>query len=94
MKKLGWIAILVMMLGIVGCGSKPQGGDLLNDKAAQEKAVEVGKRKFEIFQKAGGDWDKMTPEDKKEYIGFHESEADAREYWNLQKNPPGGAPGR
>jgi len=70
----------------VACGST--GGDTV-DKDYLKNAEAVGKQRREIFLRAGTEYDKMTPEDKKAYLDtFNGNEENAKKFWDLMKYPP------
>jgi len=82
---LGIVAVLVA----VGCGAEQK-----MDESYLKNAPEVGKTRYEIQQKAKGDWNALTPEDKTAYVKtFNGDENQAKTYWeNIKKGPPRGGP--
>jgi hypothetical protein len=87
--KLSLLALgLAMVTGLVG-GCQPEGGAI--DPAYMKTAEETGKVNREIFLRAGGDYDKMSPEDRTKFLSnFKNDETQAKRFWDLMKNPPGG----
>jgi hypothetical protein len=75
-----------MLFGLGGCSS--QGAGLDKTSVAQDESA--GKEKKAIFDRAGGDFDKMTPEDRKKFLSYFKSEDDARKFWTVMQNPPTG----
>ncbi|MBL8048307.1 MAG: hypothetical protein JNJ45_06460 [Chthonomonas sp.] len=91
MKKILVIALFLVQIGLVGCSGGAK--DPLNDEAYIKQSEEIGKQKREIFLRAEGDYTKMVDGDRKTYLSFFDNEEDARAFWDIMKNPPGGAPG-
>ncbi len=86
--KLSLLALGLAMVAGIGGGCQPEGGPI--DPAYLKSAEETGKVNREIFVKAGGDYDKMTPEDRTRFLAnFKNDEAQAKRFWDLMKNPPG-----
>lgn len=80
------VAATVAALPMVGCGG-PATGEV--DKDYLARAEELGKQRRQIFVRANGDYDSMTPEDRKAYLdSFDGNEENAKRFWNLMKNPP------
>lgn len=88
MKLWSLFAIIAVSLGVIGCsaGSK----DPMTDAGAEKQAENIGKQKRAIFLRSNSEYEGMSAEDKKTYVGFFQNEADARAYWDIMKNPPGG----
>ena len=72
-----------------GCSGSDKSG---RDTSSQEKSVENAKTMRTLFDKVGGDFDKLSPEDKAAFIKLFENEAKAMDTWNRMKSGPGGAP--
>lgn len=88
MKKILVIALVLVQIGaLTGCSKEK---DLLNDEQEIQKSIDIGKQKREIFLRADGEYTKMNEEDRKKFLSFHENEEDAKAFWNVMKNPPGG----
>jgi hypothetical protein len=88
----GQCCALAALLGaaiVGGCGDTPEMTEE-SMNAMQDK----GEKARQIFDAVNGDYDAMTPEQKKDYMSINPSwtEADARMNWDFMKNPPGGAP--
>ncbi len=79
--------LLLAGLGVSGC-SESETGQL--DKGYMATAEELGKTRKELFDKAKGDFDALSPEDKQKFINTFESKSEesARKYWDVIKNPP------
>lgn len=86
-----WIVValsaLLLLAPLTGCGA---------DQKLEEKSfmsVEDTKANRELFDKVGGDYDKLTPEDKAAYLKrFDNDESRGAKMWDLMKNGPGGGP--
>ncbi|MBI5708529.1 MAG: hypothetical protein HZC36_16210 [Armatimonadetes bacterium] len=91
MKIFGPIALFLILFGVVGCsggGTQSMNQDYLQNAEAQ------GKAKRAIFDRAGGDWNAMSAEDKKEFLSYFPDEANAQKFWEMMKHPPSsGGPG-
>jgi hypothetical protein len=86
--KLSLLALGLAMVAGVGAGCQPENAGV--DPAYMKTAEEAGKVNREIFVKVGGDYDKMTPEDRAKFLAnFKNDEAQAKRFWDLMKNPPG-----
>ncbi len=70
---------------LTGC-SGGSGGAL--DQDYLERSKVEGPQKRAIFERAGGEYDKMNSEDKQKYLSFFKQEQDAKNFWELMKNPP------
>ncbi|MFN3683404.1 MAG: hypothetical protein ACK41F_05655, partial [Fimbriimonadaceae bacterium] len=78
------VATMAMALSAAGCGG-PATGEV--DKNYLQKAEQLGKQRREIFVRAQGDYDAMSPEDRKAYLdSFDGNEENAKRFWNLMKN--------
>ena len=78
--------VLAASFGLVGC-SGGETGKL--DQGYMQNAEEIGKSRREVFVKAGGDYNALTPEDKKTYLdSFKGDETQAQKFWDFMKNPP------
>lgn len=88
-----WLILMILgtQLCLVGCSGG--GKDPLNDPDYLKKSEEQGKEKRQIFLRSGGEYDKMSSEDRTKFLSFFENEEDAKAFWGIMKNPPGGAPG-
>jgi hypothetical protein len=54
-----------------------------------KNAEAIGKQRREIFLRAGTEYDKMSPDDKKTYLdSFDGNEENAKKFWDLMKYPP------
>ena len=73
---------------VAGCGAGPQPVDEASIKADTDKAV----RARAIFDGSGGDYAKVTAEEKAELTKLYGSAANAEKVWALMKNPPGSSP--
>ena len=84
-------ALLMAGLSITGCGES-ETGQL--DKGYMASAEELGKTRKELFDKAKGDFDALSPEDKQKFINTFENKTEdvARKYWDVIKNPPTSGP--
>jgi hypothetical protein len=76
------------LLGLPGCSSQGEG----LDKASATIDEAAGKEKKAIFDRAGGVFEKMTPEDRKKFNSYFKNEDDARKFWAVMQNPPTGDP--
>ncbi|MCX7799369.1 MAG: hypothetical protein N2109_03395 [Fimbriimonadales bacterium] len=80
------VAAAAVAAPMAGCGG-PATGEV--DKDYLVKAEELGKKRREIFVRANGDYEAMSPEDRKAYLdSFDGNEENAKRFWNLMKNPP------
>jgi hypothetical protein len=88
MSMRAFLIATIAVLGAVGCSSS---GTQTLDQDYMKNAEAWGKTRKEVFDRSGGDYDKLSAEDKKAYLDtFNGDEAQARKYWELIKNPPGG----
>jgi hypothetical protein len=79
------LTALTLALSGMGCG---EAGPQQLDENYVKNAEQVGKQRREIFLRASGDFDAMSPEDKKAFVSGFDSEPMARKYWDVMKNPP------
>lgn len=87
--KLSFIGLLAMMV-LAGCGNE----NTALDENALRATADVGKTRYEIIQKAQGDWNKLSAEDKKAFVDTFKGDAKAAEaYFNGVKGGPPGAMG-
>jgi hypothetical protein len=50
---------------------------------------QIGTQRREIFVRANGAYESMTPDDKAAYLkSFDGNETNARNFWEMMKNPP------
>ena len=86
-RRLGAIAFAccatVIVISASGCSSN---GPQVDARSIAEGEAR-GKAKREIFLKAGGEYDKMSAEDKKKFLSFFNNETEAKNFWNLMKTP-------
>lgn len=75
---------------IAGCGAQGQATDEAYVKQAEAKAGDIRA----IFDKVGGKWEALTPEDKSAFVANFKDEAEAKSAWELMLNPKprGGMP--
>lgn len=77
--KLSLLALGLAMVAGVGAGCQPENAGV--DPAYMKTAEEAGKVNREIFVKVGGDYDKMTPEDRAKFLAnFKNDEAQAKRF--------------
>ncbi|HEY0867766.1 MAG TPA: hypothetical protein VGE01_10320 [Fimbriimonas sp.] len=90
-KKMRLGSALLVLMAMVGCSAGPQ----KLDEDYLKKAPELGKARYEIMQRAGRDWNNLTPEDKAKFVEtFDGDEAQAKAYWeNVKAGPPSGPAG-
>jgi len=82
------VLALVSIGGIAGCGDS--GGP---DPKVQTAMVDKAKTMREMFVKAGGDYDKLSAEDKAKWLKFCENDQNkAQDAWNGMKYGPGFKP--
>lgn len=79
----------VLALGLIGCGSG--GGP---DPQAQAKQVDHAKNLRSYFDKANGEYTKLSDADRDAFVKLSGDETKAQQNWNLMKNGPGAAAGR
>jgi hypothetical protein len=88
---------------IVLSGALMVGG--CDNQNVDQKAVDAGVNRFKVlrplYEKAQGNWDNLTAEDKETFIDMHKgNEESAKKTFDFMKGPPGGpgpqsgAPGR
>lgn len=80
---LGMAAVAASML-LVGCGAEGQAVDQSYMAKAEAKAGDIRV----IFDKVGGKWEAMTPEDKAAYVANFKDEAEAKAAWDVMLSPP------
>lgn len=75
------------LIFLTGCGG-PETGEL--DKGYMATAEENGKTRKELFDKASGNFDALSADDKQKFINTFEvkTEDHAKKYWEMIKNPP------
>jgi hypothetical protein len=79
------LALSALAAVLVGCGSGP----VQMDEGYMKNAEQIGTQRREIFVRADGEYDKMTPEDRQVFLKtFDNKEEDAKRYWGVMKNPP------
>jgi hypothetical protein len=88
MKTKSSFILLIASLLVVGCGAE----NTALDEKALRSTEDAGKKRYEIMQRAGGNWASLTPEDKKAYVDtFNGDEKSAQRYWEgVKSGPPGG----
>lgn len=87
LKTLACLVLVASLFGGVlsGCGSSEMDEDYL------QSGAELGQERREIFLRAEGQFDAMTPEDRQRYLsGFNNDEEQARRFWEFMANPPTG----
>lgn len=77
-------AIFIGSVILVGCGSEAG-----PDPTDQKQNVANAQSMRSYFEKAGGDYEKLTPEDKAAYVAVSGGEEKAKQNWDLMKNGPG-----
>ena len=82
-----FIALVGISAVLTGCS-----GDQKIDAGYMQTAEATGKERFAIFTRANRDYDKMSPADKATFLKGFNNEAQAKEYWQMMKNPPSSAP--
>lgn len=80
---LGMAAIAAGVL-LTGCGAEGQAVDKDYMAKAEAKAGDIRV----IFDKVGGKWDAMTPEDKAAFVANFKDEAEAKAAWDVMLSPP------
>ena len=88
------LILFVAAIGATGCSAGPQ---QLDEAYSGKSAEELGKKRRELFDKVAGDYDKLSPEDKKWFVdGFGGKEESAKIAWGYMLHPPSsqGAPQR
>jgi hypothetical protein len=89
--KLGTLLIAALSLVVLGTGCSAGPQEL--DKDYMANAEQLGKDRKAIFDKASGDWSKMSEDDKSKFMKGFSDEAAAQKFWDVMKSgPPGGAP--
>ena len=89
---LSILAILSISV-LAGCGAGPQA----LDEASIQKSTDNAKLARSLFESSKGDWNALSPEDKKKLSDAYGSEKAAETVWATMKNPPMGsqpAPGQ
>jgi hypothetical protein len=88
--KWSWAFGLGVLLA-AGCGSA--GGQKL-DETYMKDAEQNGKIRYEIMQRANGDWASLNAADREAYVKtFNGDEAQAKSFWeNIKGGPPGPGP--
>ncbi len=84
--QLGYTMFALGGLFLSGCGDS-QG----QDSAEQKKNLENAQTMRSYFDKAGGNYENLTAEDKAAYVKQCGSEEKAQQNWNLMKSGPGAA---
>jgi len=82
-------AILLAILGVSvlsGCGAGPQEVD----KGYVQKSTENAKVARGIFDATKGQWDSVSPADKKKLSDAYGSDANAKKVWDSMVAPPSG----
>jgi hypothetical protein len=77
-----YLILFLLMAAIVGCDGQPA------PSAAQEsKRTESAQAMRSIYDKVGGDYSKLTPEDKAAYLkNFKGNEQDGERMWTFMKS--------
>lgn len=90
MQKTVVVAFFLVLMGawaLSGCAPDPT-----PEGAAAIMSVDAAKETRQIFDRAGGNWDALTPADKARLIELNNTEEQAQQTWELMKNPPGATP--
>lgn len=75
-----------VLLGLAGgCGSA---GKVELDKDYMATAEAQGKDKRAIFERANGDYNAMSSEDRTKFLSYFSNEEDAKKFWELMAHPP------
>ncbi|MFM9872696.1 MAG: hypothetical protein ACKVQS_04425 [Fimbriimonadaceae bacterium] len=82
-----WIMLMALAMvipaALTGCGS-----DTKLDTQATIMDVDVAKNSRTMFDKYGGDYTKLTPEDKATYLEYYKGDEEkAKKIWDLMANP-------
>lgn len=80
------LAILSISV-LAGCGAGPQA----IDEASIQKSTDNAKLARSLFESSKGDWNAVSPEDKKKLADAYGSEKAAETVWETMKNPPMGS---
>ena len=78
------MAALTAGMMLAGCGAEGQAVDKDYMAKAEAKAGDIRV----IFDKVGGKWDAMTPEDKASFVANFKDEAEAKAAWDVMLSPP------
>ncbi len=71
------------------CGSGCGSGSQKLDEGYMQNAEALGKQRREIFMRANGDYDAMSPSDKEAFLStFKGDETNAKKTWEVMKSPP------
>ncbi len=91
-KPFAWVLALGLLasMTLAGCSNTEKTNFSEQD---MEKSRLSGEKKREIFNRANGEYDQMSPEDKKAFTSMFKNEEDARKAWSVMKNPPTGPTG-
>lgn len=89
-KLVSLLCLVVAGATLVGCGSGDGGGGV--DKKAQQEKVALVTNMRSYFDKAGGDYAKLSDADKAAFVKLCGGEAKAEANWKLMKEGPAGAP--
>lgn len=80
-------ASLFAIGGLIGCNSAPAKPESIASEEKVNKAVEMR----QLFDKAGGDWNKLTPDEQKQFTEF--AGADKAEFVWYRMGHPGAMDG-
>jgi hypothetical protein len=76
------LASLGAVMGIVGCGADAP----KVDDGYMKSAADIGEKVKAMRDRTGGDYSKLTPEEKKTYVdSFNGDETRAIEFWDKMK---------
>ncbi len=89
-KFVSLLCLVVAGATLVGCGSSDGGSGV--DKKAQDEKLSLVTNMRTYFDKAGGDYAKLSDADKAAFVKLCGGEAKAEANWKLMKEGPGGAP--
>ena len=77
------VAACAVVSSLAGCGSGNSGEP---DKQYMASAAEMGKDAKALYAKTGGDYSKLSPEEKKRYLGYFSGiEKNATDFWAKMK---------
>lgn len=88
MKNVFAVVAGLLAVGGILAGCNDAGPQKL-DENYMKSGEELGKQRRDLFMKAGGDYEKLSAEDKAAYLkSFNNDETQAKNFWTLMANPP------